>query len=401
MLTPNSPISEIALEAKDVSDDVKGVSLAIEASCKHIDHDVSSMPLSNVPKFVDDYPVPGITINPGMVGYGVDTKNNDYDITHIFEKQIYNVSDMFEYKFQGKLPVDVVEFHMFSDKRIVQRGTSVIYFSDETGDNSMTVTEPYAPNKSYMYHGSFYGVQDLYLTGIQRTNAGSRYYINAYNSLGDRVSTTFIKSEYNAYYDFAFDGEFYYILSGHTTTANARYIDKHNLSGDLVSSFPLPTGLFDHINCTDNYIFIGLYSSSLSVSVPKDFSESFTIKNINSSGTTISGSQSMYGLDYIVVTYGGFTVTYDLASQTFKYHGQYTLANLTYFGSYVLMYSSGILRILDRSFGITSIQLTNLPRAYTQIASNGESLAGKYILEKHMYDSKATKQLACLAKKRG
>lgn len=89
MITETSPISEIAIEAKDTSDDVRQVSMAIEASCKHVDHNVSSIKLSDVPKFIDDFPISNIEITPGMVGYGVDTKGVDYDITSIGYKTIY------------------------------------------------------------------------------------------------------------------------------------------------------------------------------------------------------------------------------------------------------------------------------------------------------------------------
>lgn len=89
MINSLSPISEIALEAKDTSDDVRQITMSIEASCKHIDNTVTSMKISDVPKFIDEFPTSGIIITPGMVGYGVDTKDVEYDITSIEYKTTF------------------------------------------------------------------------------------------------------------------------------------------------------------------------------------------------------------------------------------------------------------------------------------------------------------------------
>lgn len=83
MLTASSPISEIALEAKDTSDDVKQVAMAIEASCKHVDNTVTTIPLSGVSEFIDNFPIGKPEITPGYVGYANDKNGSEYDVSNI------------------------------------------------------------------------------------------------------------------------------------------------------------------------------------------------------------------------------------------------------------------------------------------------------------------------------
>ncbi len=65
MVNENSPMVDIALEAKDTSDDVRQTILAIEASVKHVDNTVVNMPLSGVSDFIDNYPTPKPEVAPG------------------------------------------------------------------------------------------------------------------------------------------------------------------------------------------------------------------------------------------------------------------------------------------------------------------------------------------------
>lgn len=401
MINETSPISEIAIEAKDTSDDVRQISMSIEASCKHVDHSVTSMKLSDVPKFIDDFPMSGIDITPGMVGYGVDTKGIEYDVSNIFEKLIYDVNDILVYSGLKKVPSTYTEMYMFSDNRIVQRSSISLLFSDNEGDQISSVEVSSIPSSAFMYHGSFYGETDLYLVGIVETTSNSKYNVSAYNSSGELVFKTFLQSVHYRYYDLSFDGKYFYVLSSMSSGDSVRTITKYNLDGNSVDSFKLPSNNFSKISCTSNYVFACMTSASKPVAVNKDFSDSSEFLNFNSSGTSASLIVPMYGLDCVVVTYEGYTASYDLTTSTLVYHGQYTNAKASYFGSYVLLLSSGALYILDQLLTIKRIALPNLVRTYTNIASNGDSVAFRYVLEKHLYDNKAVKQLVAKAQKRG
>lgn len=404
MINETSPIAEIAVEAKDTSDDIRQISMGIEASCKHINNTVTSMKLSDVPQFIDDFPIPGIEITPGMIGYGVDTKNNEYDITHIFEKQIYNGSDN-ELTYDGKLtfPIDSIDMHMFFNGNIVQQSSNVLYFSDSSGNSIINITEPSVPAFSYMYHGSFYCGQssDLYCVGIRDTIPGSKFYINLYNSSGELVSTSRIKSEYYYYHSFAFDGEHFYILSRHTTEAD-RFLDKYKLNGDYVGSYAFDTSAIDHINCTENYITCFYALNAVLTCVHKDLSSSFTIPRPSTNNFTISSSIPLYGLDVVVAKFGNSVAFYDLSKIISKFIDSKSGTYCSYFGSYCLYYSSvSGFQLIDLSGSVSQLKPLSLAKTFVGVSSNGKKIACKFNLEKHIYTNNATIKKACFAQKRG
>lgn len=142
MLTGNSPISEIALEAKDTSDDVRQIAMGIEASCKHVDNTVNSIKLGEVPKFVDDFPVPDITINPDMVGYGVDTEGIDYDIISIDNIYTVSIGDNFSFVRSFTTSDSVSEIFTLKDENFVTfyAGNSLTLYDGSTGDKLKNVS---------------------------------------------------------------------------------------------------------------------------------------------------------------------------------------------------------------------------------------------------------------------
>nr|WP_312984375.1 hypothetical protein [Clostridioides sp.] len=89
MINENSPTADIALEAKDTSNDVKQIAMGIEAYCKHVDNTVTTMPLSGVSEFIDNFPTGKPTITPGYIGYANDKNGGKYDITSI--EKVFNV----------------------------------------------------------------------------------------------------------------------------------------------------------------------------------------------------------------------------------------------------------------------------------------------------------------------
>lgn len=403
MITETSPITDIAVEAKDTSDDVRQVAMAIEASCKHIDNTVTSMKLSDVPQFIDDFPTPGIEITPDMVGYGVDTKNNEYDITYIFEKQVYEgTGDELTYDMQSKFPTNISNAEMFSDENIVQRNNNVLYFSNPSGEQIGYIVEPDSP-KSYMYHGSFYGKTDLYFTGIQKTSSDSNYNINAYDSSGALVNNIAIKSTYYSYHSFAFDGEYFYILTNHSTSGE-RFIDRHKVNGDYIDSYSLGTSSgHTRVNCTENYIICFLYSLNLPpMRIHKDFSSSSTIIIPSTTNVDVSETFPLYGLDSIVIRCGNHVALYDLSQKTSTLVGLVANTFCSYFGSYCLYYTPvNGLQYIDYTGKIFQLNPKALAKTFVGITSNGKKIACRYNLEKYVYTNNATIKKACFAQKRG
>jgi hypothetical protein len=93
LVNENSPILDIALEANDVTDDVKQSQLAIETSVKHVDNTVDGIKLSEVPEFIDNYPISKPEIKDGYVGYAVDNEGGKYDVTVIGNMYYNNYKD--------------------------------------------------------------------------------------------------------------------------------------------------------------------------------------------------------------------------------------------------------------------------------------------------------------------
>jgi hypothetical protein len=95
LVNENSSMAEIAIDAKETSNDVLQTTLAIESSVRHVDGSVTTMPLSCTSEFIDNYPVPKPEVAEGFVGYAVDTNKNEYDITVIGYNYIPSSGDKF------------------------------------------------------------------------------------------------------------------------------------------------------------------------------------------------------------------------------------------------------------------------------------------------------------------
>nr|WP_312985518.1 hypothetical protein [Clostridioides sp.] len=218
MINETSPIADIAIEAKDTSDDVRQISMGIEASCKHIDHSVTSMPLSDVPKFIDDFPISDIEITPDMVGYGVDTKDNDYDVIsinneisfpgsqEILYKQNFgpNFSRIYPYiynseKLLARTAGSVLAFFSFNDGSILLKSNSPCQRFDV---NSKGLISAYDPNTRTLFDVNSETLE--FFNGRVNPNTSNVAGISFPNDkdiyllMSDNTSFSFVKTEYGS-----------------------------------------------------------------------------------------------------------------------------------------------------------------------------------------------------------
>ncbi|WP_152522322.1 hypothetical protein [Metaclostridioides mangenotii] len=405
MVNENSPMVDIALEAKDTSDDVRQTILAIEASVKHVDNTVVNMPLSGVSDFIDNYPTPKPEVAPGFVGYAVDTSKNEYDITHIYKKQVYPPAqeEFFQYNGNVQLSENWTNIEMFNDSVTIQRNDNKFVFSTPDGVEFKRLTLPYSPSHTFMLHGYDNGYEDLYMIGAEYNSTGSKYRVECYNSQGDLVKTVYFKTKYYFYHGFAFNGEHFYSISRHDSGAD-RYLDKYNADGTYVDSIKLIDTNMEIIEITANYVLcFGLTIRTKCFVYTKELTFVIDIPTgVTTSGNNYNKSISLFGFDHVYIRFTNYVLLIDLVNKTSKTVQSGVSGTLiSYFGSYCLVMLNTYFYKFDHNGDKFHITKPKAPTDFFGLSSNGSMTMGVRGTGGYSYTDLADKELTCLAKKRG
>jgi hypothetical protein len=405
MINENSSMADIALEVKDATFNAMQVNSAIKASVKQLDDTITNIKLSEVPEFIDNYPVSKPEIKDGYVGYAVDTSDNEYDVTNRFYKYTYPPAqeEFFQYNGQFAMPENFSTIEMFSDSINVQVAGYTLVYSTPDGKEFKRVTIPYTPVYTFMFHGYYSGYEDMYMVSRTASTIDSSYLIDCYNSQGVLSKSIYLKAKYSYYYDFTFDGEYFYSISRHTGSSD-RYIDKYDSEGTYINSVLVPSDIIPkHVVVTTNYV---MCFDDSSISKRKLYDKNLVfVSELTSSAPysrTYNQTVSLFGLDHVYIRFGDYVMLFDLMNKTSNLiESGSNNTRISYFNSNCLMIKNTSFYKLDYKGNKFDIVKPKSPVNLTGLASDGSMIMGFAGAYGYSYSDFAEQELACLAQKRG